>query len=60
MIGRYSWVNSFHEPVFLRVYSKTNFPVTFFITIRGDLHHCVGVPIAAIKMLIDAAFRNGT
>jgi ABC-type glutathione transport system ATPase component len=46
--------------VFLRVHSKTNSPVTFFITIRGDLHHCVGVPIAAIKMLIDAAFRNGT
>jgi ABC-type glutathione transport system ATPase component len=46
--------------VFLRGPFKTNLPVTFFITIRGDLHHCVGVPIAAIKMLIDAAFRNGT
>jgi len=34
--------------------------VTFCITLRGDLNHCFGVPIAAIKMLIDAAFRKET
>jgi hypothetical protein len=28
------------------------------ITASGDSHHCFGVPIAAIKMLVDAAFRQ--
>ncbi len=28
------------------------------ITESGDSHHCVGVPIAAIKMLVGAAFRQ--
>jgi hypothetical protein len=37
-----------------------NLGEAFFITYCGDLYRCVGVPIAAIKMLINVAFSLWT
>ena len=33
--------------------------VAFSITLRGDSHHRFGVPIAAIKALVDAVLGKG-